>query len=111
MQAEKEEQTAIAEKAAVTKEQPDQWAPETVPQMQPAEVTDWAAETMSSVQPAIGGQFSMGPTVQAAAEDWSAPEDWSKQVAAPTPTTAAAATTAAAPTPQWGGDEAVEKWS
>lgn len=107
LQAEKEEQTAIAEKAAVTKEQPDQWAPETVPQLQPAEVTDWAAETMSSVQPAIGGQFSMGPTVQqSTGEDWSATEDWTKPVPAAT-----APATGAAPTPQWGGDKAVENWN
>lgn len=106
-EAEKEEQTAIAEKA-VTKEQPDQWAPDAAPQMQQQpEVTDWAAETMN-VQPAIGGQFSMGATAPPATEDWSATDDWSKQV--PAPTTTGQAAPAPPPTAQWGGD-AVENWN
>ncbi|KAL4239364.1 hypothetical protein ACF0H5_000181 [Mactra antiquata] len=100
-EAEKEEQTAIAEKA-VAKEQPDQWASDAVPQMQQAEVTDWAAETMN-VPPAIGGQFTMASGVQN--EDWSSTaDDWSKQIPAQP------ATAAAPPTSQWGGD-AVENWN
>lgn len=100
-EAEKEEQTAVAEKA-VTKAETDQWAPEAVPQMQTTEVTDWAAETSMSVPPAVGGQFSMGASAPAPTEDWSATDDWSKQVPP--------ATGAAPPTAQWGGDS-VENWS
>lgn len=102
LQAEKEEQTAIAEKA-VAKEPTDQWAPDAVPQIQQqTEVTDWAAETMNT-QPAIGGQF-MGSNVAAPTEDWSATDDWSKQVPAST-----GATSQAQPPANWGGDN-VESW-
>ncbi|XP_060588253.1 small ribosomal subunit protein uS2-like [Ruditapes philippinarum] len=102
-EAEKEEQTAIAEKA-VAKEPTDQWAPEAVPQIpQQTEVTDWAAETMST-QPAIGGQF-MGSSVPAPTEDWSATDDWSKQVPATT-----GAPAAGQPPANWGGDSTVESW-
>jgi small subunit ribosomal protein SAe len=99
-EAEKEEQTAIAEKTAV-KEQPDQWAQDGAPVPIPqTEVTDWASESMNVPSSAIGGQF-MAPQAPMT-EDWSATDDWSKQVAAPS---------AGAPSAsQWGGDS-VENWN
>lgn len=102
-EAEKEEQIAIADK--VTTKEPDQWAPDAVPQMQAApEVTDWAAETTMPPQP-MGGQFSMAAPATTETTDWSAPtDDWAKPVPAP------ATTSAAPPTAQWGGDS-VENWS
>jgi len=103
-EAEKEEQTAIAEKAAV-KEAPDQWAQDAVPiPLQTSEVTDWATESMNVPPAALGGQY-MAPEATVT-ENWAAPDDWSKQVPAPTP-----ASTTVAPASQWGGDSTVENWN
>jgi len=105
-EAEKEEQTAIAEKAAV-KEAPDQWAQDAVPiPLQTSEVTDWATESMNVPATPMGGQF-MAPEANVT-ENWSTTtDDWSKQVPAPT----GAAPTPVAPANQWGGDSTVENWN
>ncbi|XP_052814520.1 40S ribosomal protein SA-like [Mya arenaria] len=103
-EAEKEEQTAIADKVTAKE---DQWAPDAAPPMQSApEVSDWAAEAPTLPSQPMSSQFAM--TGQAPTEDWSAPaDDWSKQVPAPASGAGAAA---APPTTQWGGDS-VENWS
>lgn len=121
-EAEKEEQTAIADKAA-TKDQ-EQWNQEPVPvaaPLQTTEVTDWATEAMGTTPAApISGQFMGGTAAPPVTDDWSATEDWSKPpVAAAAPGAAApgapaTATPAAAapPTNQWGGSNTeVESWS
>jgi len=104
-EAEKEEQTAIAEKAVV-KESGDQWANDPAPPPLPqTEVTDWASEAMPQMN---ATQF---PTAgMAVTDDWSA-DDWSKQVpAGPTTAATAVAAPAAPPTSTWGGD-VVENWN
>jgi small subunit ribosomal protein SAe len=111
-EAEKEEQTAIADKAATKESEP--WAQQepvggAMPQ---TEVTDWATEAMGVQQPAMTGQFMAGTTPAVpAADDWTATDDWSKQVpAAPGAAPAAAGAGAPPPTSQWGGGE-VESWN
>lgn len=110
-EAEKEEQTAIADKA-VAKEQTDQWAPDAVPQIPTSEVTDWATESMPVVgpPPAIGGQFAISTDVPTQNDHWTASKDWAEQVPQTTAAVAAApGSTPAPPTSQWGGE--VENWS
>lgn len=132
-EAEKEEQTAIADKAA-TKEN-EQWAQDAVPAppLQTTEVTDWATEAMGAPQqPTLASQFMGGGGSAPVTDDWGATaDDWSKQVAGPAaaapgagapgagapaapapgaPAPAVVPATAAPPTNQWGGGE-VESWN